>query len=75
MPGVLVGVVLELTRFVDSLMSSSFELLLLGCRTWHFPQDMCPVILCIYGGALRSTLIGKEEAFEQPRRRVTEYSA
>ena len=29
MPGVLVGVVLELTRFIDSLMSSSFELVLL----------------------------------------------
>jgi hypothetical protein len=26
-------------------MSSSFELVLLGCRIWHFPLDMCPVIL------------------------------
>jgi hypothetical protein len=38
-------VVLELTQFMDSLMSSSFELVLLGCRIWHFPLDMCPVIL------------------------------
>lgn len=59
MPGVLVGVVLELTRFIDSLISLpdlSFELVLLGCRrTWHFPLHMCLIILGVYGGTLKST--------------------
>jgi hypothetical protein len=61
MPGVPVGVVLELTRFIDSLMSSSTHFPLssyffgieLGI---FFPLDMCPVILGIYGGALKLTL-------------------
>ena len=61
MPGVLVRVVLELTRFIA--IDSLIIILPLLC-SYFFPPDMRIVI---YDGALGSILIRKEEAFEQPR--------